>query len=146
MIVHTVISVGERNQVVRDATAPLSGGGGRLQIFAPRTMAMVTEIEAIGAYTQVEDAHRAAEAHLRVNPKDRVKIKVVTVDSLPAAALPPPPQRCVDCEVEIQTGHNRCVPCLKAFYQACRDADPFGGAPEPGLEGVPAQFKVLGRA
>lgn len=146
MIVHTVISVGERNQVVRDATTPLNGGGGRLSIFAPRSMAMVTEIEAIGAYTSPEDAQRAAAAHLQVNPKDRVKIKVVTVDALPAAALPPPPQICVDCGIAVTSGHNRCIPCLKAFYQACRDADPFGGAAEAGLEGVPANFRALEKA
>ena len=136
MIVHTVIAVGERNLVKRSAITPLATGGtgvGRLGIFDRQVAELVTEIEAVGAYTTATDAQRAAAAHLAAQPKDRIKIKVVTVDALPAAARPPAPAVCVDCGTGIAgSRHDRCTACLKAFYQACRDADPLGGGPEVG--------------
>ena len=136
MIVHTVIAVGERNMVRRTAITPLATGGagvGRMGIFAAKVAELTTVVEAVGAYTSLDHAHLAAAAHLKDHPGERVQIKVVVLDRLPAAALPPPPRACLDCGAALAgSAHDRCSGCLKAHYQACRDADPLGGAPEAG--------------
>jgi hypothetical protein len=123
VIVRAVISVGETMTRGRDPTQPLAGGA--MSIFAPTVLKTETVIDCVGVYTTVEAATRAATSFSAGHPNCRVKIKIVTLDSLAGLDDPKPEQAtavCTNCGRPAVGG--LCQPCQQAHWAACRESDP----------------------
>jgi hypothetical protein len=121
MIVWTVIAVVERQVLARDPTQPLTGGP--MSIFSGKTTVTRTDIECVGVFANQSEAMLASSRWAEHNPGGRIKVKVATLDQMPAALVPPPPPECIDCGIRISTG-IRCPEHERAWFKALREADP----------------------
>jgi hypothetical protein len=131
-----LVAVSERQVPISDTfnPEPLSTNGPQgifAKVAAPTETRAAVEI--VGLYSDLERAARGRDAHAKAHPGRRYVQKVAHLDD--GAVTDSAPQVCIDCGTPCPS--TRCGSCQRAFFAACRDADPLGGAPDPDTVAVP---------